>query len=228
MQLREPARREALRRLQDIMGLWLVQVGVFALFFAACARAQDSNSVSTAPFTASDRFQNYFQRTYSWQRMSFLAFDTAVDHLISKPEWGSGMAGYGIRYATGFGRRLVTNSTEFGMASILHEDIRFHASHQKGFLPRLKYASAHAFIALGPENKPEPAYARFAGIAGSALIEPAWRGTPLSASCLGRQIGFRLLDQVQNSVLTEFSPDLKKLGKKILGTHSQKINRMLN
>jgi len=138
------------------------------------------------------------------------------------------MGGYACRYATSFGRRLVTNSAEFGMASVLREDIRFHASQRKGFLPRLKYASAHAFLALGPENRTEPAYARFAGIAGSALIEPAWHGKPLSASCFGQEIGFRLLDQVQNSLLNEFSPDLKKFGKKLLGTHAQKINRMLN
>jgi len=68
------------------MGSWLLQVAVFGLFFAACAQGQDWNSASTTPFTASDRFQNYFQRTYGWQRMSALAFDTAVDHLISKPE----------------------------------------------------------------------------------------------------------------------------------------------
>jgi hypothetical protein len=160
--------------------------------------------------------------------MSMLAFDTAVDHFISKPEWGDGMGGYGCRYASGFGRRLIRNSAEFGVASLLHEDIRFHPSHRKGLLPRIQYATAHAFLAVGPDNRTEPAYARFAGMAGSTLIEPVWHGRTFSASSFGQAIGFRLLDQVQNSLLTEFSPDLKKLGKRILGTHAQKINRMLN
>jgi hypothetical protein len=93
---------------------------------------------------------------------------------------------------------------------------------------RIKYASAHAFLAVGPENRTEPAYARFAGMTGTALIEPVWQGRTLSASCFGETIGFRLLDQVQNNLLIEFSPDLKKLGKRMLGNRAQKINRMLD
>jgi len=46
--------------------------------------------------------------------MSWLAADTGLDHLLHESEWGRGMGGYGCHYASGFGRRLINNSVEFG------------------------------------------------------------------------------------------------------------------
>ena len=147
--------------------------------------------------------------------MSSLAVDTAIDHMIGRPEWGHGIDGYGCHYASSFGRRLISNSVEFGTILVLRQDTRFHRSHQRGLFPRMKYATKHAFLAIGSTGEIEPAYARFAGIAGGALIAPAWRRRGLSASGFGQDLAFSTLDQVQNSLLTEFTPDLVNVGRKV-------------
>ena len=147
--------------------------------------------------------------------MTWLAADTAFDQLLGKPEWGGGMGGYGCHYASGFGRRLISNSVEFGGVLLFRQDTRFRPSHRTGIIPRIKYATAHAFVATGDGGKIEPAYARFAGIAGGALIAPAWHRHGLTLSGFRKDLLFSTLDQVQNSLLTEFSPDIERVGRSI-------------
>ena len=137
--------------------------------------------------------------------------------MIGRTEFGRGFDAYAERYASGFGRRLITNSAEYGMSSLLHEDTRYRPSHLNGFFPRAKYAATHAFLAWGADGQIEPAYGRFAGIAGTALIEPAWHPHSYTGAAVGKYVGLRSVDLLSNSFLTEFRPDLKRLRQKFLG-----------
>lgn len=147
--------------------------------------------------------------------MSWLGVDTAIDHLLNDPEWGSGPGGYACRYASGFGRRVVGNSVEFGVGLMLKQDVGFRSSHRSGLAPRLRYAATHAITARGKGGAEGPAYARYAGIMGTALVAPAWHQRKLSGSGFALDMGFSALDQVENSFLTEFTPDLKHFGRQI-------------
>jgi hypothetical protein len=190
---------------------------LFALLWlsVAFAVAEDQAPFLPTPLvTPSQQFQNYLDRTYGWQTLSWLATDTAIDHLRSRPEWGRGPEGFGCQYASAFGHRLISNSVELGVGLALHEDTRFHLSGRSGVLPRMRYAMTHAFLDSGPEGKFEPAYARFAAIASGALIAPAWHRQTLSASGFFIDLTSGMLGQLQNSLLNEFSPDLQKLGRK--------------
>jgi hypothetical protein len=182
----------------------------------AFAAAEDLDPfLSTPSLTPAHPFQDYLERTYGWQTLSWLATDTAIDHLRSRPEWGRGAGGFGCQYASAFGRRLISNSVELGVGLALHEDTRFHFSERRGFLPRMRYAMTHAFLDSGSGGKFEPAYARFAAITSSALIAPSWHRQTLSASGFFVDISSGMLSQLQNSLLNEFGPDLQKLGQKI-------------
>src|SRR5437868_1363562 len=135
-----------------------------SLFVLAHAAAQDPVAASPSSSTTSQRLEYYLHRTYSWQRMSWLAADTAIDHLLGEPEWGRGMRGYGCQYASGFGRRLISNSVEFGAVLALRQETRYRPSRMKGVIPRIRWAATHAFLATGPGGNVQPAYARFTGI----------------------------------------------------------------
>ena len=92
----------------------------------ASAAAQDPEiPPPTPPATSEPQFQGYLDHTYGWQPLSWLATDTAIDFLRSRPEWGRGPGGFGCQYASAFGRRLISNSVEFGVRLVLHEDTRF-------------------------------------------------------------------------------------------------------
>ena len=43
--------------------------------------------------TSAQQVQYYLKRTYSWQTLSWLATDTAIDPLRSRPEWRRGLTG---------------------------------------------------------------------------------------------------------------------------------------
>ena len=197
---------------------------VSVLFLLSCADAQDliptpstaaQDPISTPSITGSERFKYYLDRTYGWQKMGGLAVSTGIDYLIARPEWGRGIGGFSCGYTSTFGRRVVTNSTEFAAASALREDLRFRPSQEKRLVDRLKYAIERAFLAYGPDNRIEPGYARFIGITGAALIEPNWHAGGLTGARFGKDAGFRTLDQLEQSLLTEFSPDLKRLAQRV-------------
>ena len=190
-------------------------IALLWLSVAVAAAADREPFLLTPPLTSAEQFQHYLDRTYGWQTMSWLATDTALDHLRSRPEWGRGPGGFGCQYASAFGRRLISNSVELGVGLVLHEDTRFHLSQRRGFLPRMKYAMTHAFLDSVPGGKFEPAYARFAAVTSGALITPAWHQRSLSASGFFEDFTFGMLGQLQNSLLNEFSPDLQKLGRNV-------------
>lgn len=175
----------------------------------------------TSSVTSAQQFQDYLNRTYGWQTLSWLATDAISDHFSARPEWGRGPGGFGCDYGSRFGRRLVSTSAELGVSLVLHEDVRFHPSQRTGLLPRLRYAMAHAFLDVGPGGRFEPAYARFAGIAAGAIVAPAWHERSLSAPVFFSDVAFGTLDQLQNSLLSEFGPDLRKLGRKVRRTVSR-------
>ena len=184
-----------------------------SLAFASAEELESFLPASTV--TQAHPFQDYLERTYGWQTLSWLATDTAIDHLRSRPEWGRGPGGFGCQYASAFGRRLISNSVELGVGLALHEDTRFHLSSRSGFVPRMRYAMAHAFLDSVPGGRFEPAYARFAAVTSSALIAPSWHRQTLSASGFFLDFTSGMLGQLQNSLLNEFSPDLQRLSRKV-------------
>jgi len=198
------------------LGSCLHFLAAFWLLSLAHIAAEDPDRAPpAAPVTPAQQFQYYLDRTYGWQTLSWLATDAAGDYLSSRPEWGRGPGGFGCDYGSLFGRRLINTTTELGVSLVLHEDMRFHPSHRQGFLPRLRYAMGHAFLDSGPGGGFEPAYARFAGIATGALIAPSWHQRSLSGPSFFEDFTFGALGQVQTSLLSEFSPELQMLGRKV-------------
>jgi len=70
-------------------------------------------------------------------------------------------------------RNTLRNSIEFGIADWRQEDTRFRPSGQKGARGRFQYALVHAFVVPTPTGT-EFAYARFAGIVGTAAVADSW------------------------------------------------------
>lgn len=167
------------------------------------------------PQTLQQRWDRYLYRTYSWQRMSMLGVDTGLDTLLGDAAWGKGMDGFGCRYAHRFGRRVVGNSIEFGVSALLHEDTRYRPLLNGSHGQRVRYAAKSAFVAYRDNGQPEFAFARFAGFAGRALISPTWQPKPLTPVGGVLDVSSGLFDQVQNNLLSEFTPDLKRFGGRV-------------
>jgi hypothetical protein len=56
------------------------------------------------------------------------------------PEWGGGAKPFAERVASNFGIELVTTTTRYGMAEILHEDAAYYPCGCRGFFHRFRHA----------------------------------------------------------------------------------------
>ncbi len=176
------------------------------LWAAPAAFAGDAD-----PFSLPERFTYYLQRTYSWQRMAWLGMDTGLDYVTGG---STGIDELFRGYGDGFGRRIVRNSTEFGVGAILHEDSRYQSLGSGSLGRRLRHATVRAFQASTGSHV-RPAYSRFAALAAGEFIAPLWSPQRFSASDAIAGIGFGVLGQMQNNYLSEFSPDMKRFGRKV-------------
>ena len=63
------------------------------------------------------------------------------------PEWGQGADAYGIRFASGFGRSVISRTIAFGVAAVDNEDPRFVPSNESGIWRRTRRARGNLCIA---------------------------------------------------------------------------------
>jgi hypothetical protein len=70
----------------------------------------------------------------------------------SPPEWGGGMNAFGERAASTFGIELVTTTTRYGMAAVLHEDAAYYRCECSGFFPRVRHALISTLTARHGED----------------------------------------------------------------------------
>ncbi len=185
----------------------LYGLGLFAQFKA------DEN---VPGYSRDERLRNYLYRTYSWQRMATLGADSAIDHLLFDPRgWNRGPDGFACRYASSFGSRIVRNSIELGSGILLREDTRFHTSHERSFLTRLRFATTGAVLVQGPGGNRRFAFSRLAATVGGVVVCSTWRPRGHLYENFAANIADSYFSHWQNSMLTEFTPDLIRFGKRV-------------
>lgn len=164
-------------------------------------------------FTWEDRWKYYIHRTYSPERMSLLAVDTALDHAVSSG--GLHPVNYADRYAGAFATRIARTTIELGVGGWLHEDARRRASGLTSFRRRLSWALTHSMTARGPDGNVRPAWSRFAGTAGGFLVISSWNARPITVGRLGGAFSNSVLFNIQDSLLNEFEPELRRTGLRV-------------
>ena len=186
------------------------------VWFLACGGAwAQGSSPPVAAFDWEQRWQHYVYRTYSWQRLSLLAVDSGVDHVLGEPrEWGRGPYSFGYRFAAGFGKRVVRNSIELGAGAALREDLRFRPSRDLRFRGRIRHAFLQAFAAYQGEHM-RFGYSRLASTTGGVLTGSLWDPCPLTAGRFFERVGSGYLGHLENSFLAEFEGDMKAMGRRV-------------
>ena len=161
------------------------------------------------------RFNAYIFRTYTDpQRMAWLLVDSARDHWSQAPlEWDRSAQSYGYRVASGWGRRIVRNTAQFGFEALLNEDTRYRPCPSHEFRKRIYYAVSRSVIAWHPDGSIGPAYGRIAAGVVGAAASSTWHPQSIGAGALLGGVADSALDRAGNNLLAEFTPDLKNFGK---------------
>lgn len=182
----------------------------------ADSTSSSSPATSSNPsFTLQERWNHYLYRTYSWQRLSLLGLDTAVDMAFSKPHNGRTWDAFGDRYTGGLIARSTRTTTEFLAGAVLREDIRRRSSGETAFGKRIKHALIHSFVAYTPDGHARPAYSRLIGAAAGIYTLSVYNERPMTSGRMAHELSWVLASNVQDSLLNEFSPDMKRFGLKM-------------
>jgi hypothetical protein len=162
-----------------------------------------------------ERWDYYVHRTYTWQRLGLVALDTVAEMPFNAAACGRPPYCFPHHYGGAVFRRTTRTTLELAFGAALHEDARRRPSGLSGFGPRLRFALTHALLARGPDGAFRPAYSRFAGTLGGIAVYSAWDGRPITTRRVAIGFSWALTSSFQDALLTEFSPDLRRIGRRL-------------
>ena len=211
----------------------LAILAVAAATLANCAFADDGpdglNSTSRAlssagptaaeflPMTRSERLSRYLSGLADGESIVRAVVSSGLRQAENSPrEWQGGAEGYGYRLGDEFATHVIRRTLQYGASAFLHEDNRYFASGQTGFVRRAKYAVASTFLARRDNGDRRISFSRLGGAAGASFISRIWQ--PRSTTSAGDgavSFGFAMGSDVGFNLFREFWPDLKRhLGKR--------------
>ena len=155
----------------------------------------------------------FLKRTFGPAGLIMAGAGAGVTQGTNTPaEWGQGAAGYGRRFASSFGKHIVSNIIRYPVAHFRHEELIYHPSGKHKFGPRLKYAVLSTFITHKTTTGASTVYtAELSGAIGSGLISRLWQPATTRTVALGfSSAGTSLAVDVGIHVLREFWPDIRR------------------
>jgi len=176
---------------------------------------QESSSPPPQQFTPMTRYErlgNYVSGIASYESIITAAAGAGLSQATNTPkEWGGGAEAYGKRVGNIFAEHVIRETLEYGVSAALHEDNRYFASGETGFLRRTKYAVMSTFLARHDNGNRSISFSRIGASAGTAFISREWQ--PPSENRAGDgavSFGVNMASQVGFNVFREFWPDMKR------------------
>src|SRR5215475_15478125 len=169
------------------------------------------------PLTGKERWHLYLNQTLAPPQAYFgVLWSSLLDHIgNAPPEWGQGMAGYGLRLTSRFGTNVVQNSILAVGAATLHEEPRYISSSSKRFFHRSGHALLFTVVTYNNRSKIMPAVAGVGSIYAACMITTLWM--PKRYTMLGdgvRDGNLQLAYSGMFNLVEEFWPEIKKVFKR--------------
>lgn len=156
--------------------------------------------------------EDYKKDTFGPKALLRTAGGAVLGQITNKPdEWGRGVAGFGKRFASGFGTHIARNSIAYPVAAALHEDLHYHKSTSPNFGPRLEHALVSTvWTQKTTTRRGTVAVGNISGTFGGALISRFWQPASLRTFGSGfSSAGVSLGGQAAVNVVREFWPEKK-------------------
>ena len=175
------------------------------------------SKIGYKPLTGKERWHLYLNQTFVPPQAYFgVIWSSLVDHIDhDPPEWGQGMAGYGLRLASRFGTNVVQNSILAVGAATLHEEPRYISSSSKGFFHRSGHALLFTVVTYNDRGKMTPAIASVGSTYAASMITTLWM--PKRYTMLGdgvRDGNLQLAFGGMFNLVEEFWPEIRKVFKR--------------
>jgi hypothetical protein len=170
------------------------------------------------PLTKEEKAEARIWRIFNPLSLLGVTTGAAIQQWRDDPSsWGQGGAGYARRAGAALGFVSAQNMIGLYFDDKLGLDPRFHRSEKTGFWPRALDAMGQTFVGYKDGGGRTFNVSEFAGAYGAGFLSDAWYpagsrgvGNPLLRGSLS--IGYNSA----SSVVKEFWPDLKRLGREKL------------
>jgi hypothetical protein len=171
------------------------------------------SSVRPTPLTGSEKWHYYLRSTYGPASFGYTALGTGISQAQdSTPEWGQGMEGYGKRYGSSFGQKVVDRSVRIGLQGLFHEDPRFFASGRSGIWSRAVYAASEAFWSRKDSGGTRVGFTKFIGAFSAAYVSRQWHPDSYHTTSDYLTAGLQSIGiSAAKNVWSEFWPDIRRL-----------------
>lgn len=136
-----------------------------------------SSATNYEPLTAKERWKVYWKQNYFSIGAYFGPVFTALvldQTTNSPPQWGGGMAGFGLRVASRTVGGMIQGTVQAPVAALLHEDVRYISSPRHGFKRRALHAIEYSFLTYNSQGHPTPNFANLGAYYASTAISTAW------------------------------------------------------
>ena len=174
--------------------------------------ANASVGANYSPLSPGKKFYFSVKSTFSPVSIFASTFSAGYNQAVdSVPEWGQGMEGYGKRFASSFGQKVVDNTVGSSLKILLREDPRYFYSNRRNIRNRILHALGETFVAHKDSGGTRPGYSYFAGVASGVYVSHQWRPeSSRTAADYAQSVAVSIGEQSAKNVFMEFWPDIKK------------------
>jgi hypothetical protein len=170
-----------------------------------------SQNLSIHPITSEERQDWIVDAIVGPKSLGLAAGISTWKTVTNSPHEWTGASGFAKRYMAIEAHTAISKGLEGGLGALWNEDPRPMRSGRQGFWPRIGFAMTTVVMAPRSDGHLAPAWARFAGNAGSSLMDNAWLPSRLKTpGRTAKRFGDGLLGRLMTNLWTEFSPDLRK------------------
>jgi hypothetical protein len=178
-----------------------------------------SSPGTESPLMPSEKLDRATRRTFAPESFIFAGLTAAYSQATNEyKQFGQGAQGYGKRYGSSFADQSFSEMLAGGIYPVLFkQDPRYFRCRSGGFWKRTGYALSRTLITQRDAGGNSFNSSLIAGSFTAAAIGTAYypaeeRNLPITL----QRGGFTIAAYAGNNVLSEFSPELKKLGRKLI------------
>ena len=136
-----------------------------------------ASAANYQPLTDSQRVRLYFKQNFWSVGAYFGPFAAALllDQTTDSPaQWGGGFSGYGKRVASRFGTGIVQGTVQAPLAAVLHEDVRYIVSKERGLKRRTWHAVVYSFATYNNHGHPTANIANVTSYYAASAVSATW------------------------------------------------------
>jgi hypothetical protein len=187
--------------------------------------------LQASPVGDPPKHKSLLRHLFSPRGFIFAGISSSIQQAKDAPaNWGSGLAGWGRRYASAFGQHLVNGTVQYSVAKALHEDLKYYPSEEAGFKPRVKHALISTVYARKTNREGQTlATSRFSGALAGGFVSRAWMPARFHTFASGiSSAGISLAVDAGINCLREFWPEIRHPRRRLNEARAQAIAPGMN